>query len=184
MRSQSAQIPIDSKDKEFFLTFYSEYKHYMYYIAQKYTPEQADCEDLVQDSTLRLMSRIPILKQLTPAKKAKYIALTIRSAYIDSDRRRKKDNLLLLDDEMLEALMLEQLLQIDRQEAESAVAQLRKELPARDWMVLEAKYLLELSQEEIARMIGVASDSVRMILHRAKERARNLLNDRGGEFHG
>ena len=155
----------------------------MYYIARQYAPGQADCEDLVQDSTLRLMGRIPVLRQLTPAKKAKYIALTIRSAYIDSDRRRKKDDLLLVDDETLEALMLEQLLRTDRREAESAVDQLRRELPARDWMVLEGKYLLELSQEQIAAMIGVAPDSVRMILHRAKERARNLLNERGGDLY-
>lgn len=155
----------------------------MYYIARQYAPGQADCEDLVQDSTLRLMGRIPVLRQLTPAKKAKYIALTIRSAYIDSDRRRKKDDLLLVDDETLEALMLEQLLRTDRREAESAVDQLRRELPARDWMVLEGKYLLELSQEQIADMIGVAPDSVRMILHRAKERARNLLNERGGDIY-
>ena len=95
----------------------------------------------------------------------------------------EKIELLSLLPHELEALMLERLLHMDRQEAETAVDTLRAQLPVRDWMVLEAKYLLEMNQEEIAAMIGVAPDSVRMILHRAKERARNLLNTMGGEFH-
>ena len=65
-----------------------------------------------------------------------------------------------------------------------AVAKLKEELPQRDWLVLEGKYLLELSQEEISNLIGVAPDSVRMVLHRAKEKARSILKQEvavGGE---
>ena len=174
---------MEPDDKAFFLGFYEEYKNFMYYIAQKYAPAQPDCDDLVQEAVLRLMGNCSALKMLDRCKAVKYIVLTIRSAYLDQERRRQKDNLLLLEDNMLEFLMLEQLVAADAEHKHNtmlAVDQLKETLPARDWMVLEGKYIQELSQEELAAQIGVAPDSVRMILHRAKQKARQILQQHAG----
>ena len=56
-----------------------------------------------------------------------------------------------------------------------AVAQLRESLSYRDWLVLEAKYYLDFTQEEIGELIGVSPNSVRMVLHRARKKARSIL---------
>lgn len=53
---------------------------------------------------------------------------------------------------------------------------LKQELPYRDWLVLEGKYMLGYSHEELGELLGVSTDSVRMILYRARERARIILH--------
>ena len=168
----------DFEDRSFFQKFYEEYKNYMYYTAWKYTSAPEDCEDLVHDTVLRLMQNVPTLKQLSHFKTAKYISLTVRSAYLDNQRLKNKADLIFLDDAEMETVMIEQF-QVDGTDrivaAREAVRQLKKELAVRDWFLLDAKYNLNLSQEEIARLLGVAPNSVRMLLHRARVRARQIL---------
>lgn len=175
------------EDKLFFHEFYEENKRFMYYIVRKFTAVEADCEDLLQDATLRLMHNIPTLRQLNRYKTAKYIFLTVKSAYLDSEKIRQKDTLLFLDDEELEKAMAKQMPTLGNDPAVAAriaVSRLKAELPPRDWIILEGKYLLGLSQEEISSMIGVAPNSVRMLLHRAREKAKEILNEehcKGGD---
>lgn len=175
------------EDKVFFQSFYEENKNYMYYIARKYTTVTEDCEDLVQETTIRLMNNVSTLKELNRNKAAKYISLTVKSAYLDCKKIKQKDNLLFLDDHDLEVIMIEQLNMVGSDQivaASMAVTRLKNELPARDWIVLESKYILGLSQEEIGRLIGVSPDSVRMALHRAREKAKHILESetvKGGD---
>lgn len=63
--------------------------------------------------------------------------------------------------------------------AKTIVAKLKSELPRKDWILLEGKYLMGLSQEELGNLIGISSDSVRMTLHRAKLKAKQLLSEYG-----
>lgn len=70
---------------------------------------------------------------------------------------------------------------IDRK---TKVYRLKEGLSARDWFVLEGKYILGYTDAELARQLGVAPDSIRMILTRAKSNARAILlscDDKGGE---
>ena len=57
------------------------------------------------------------------------------------------------------------------------IERLKKELPDRDWILLEGKYVLGLSQEELSGLAGVSVDSVRMLLHRARVKAREILGE-------
>lgn len=171
--------PIEHSDKTYFQEFYEEYKNYMYYIARQQTSVAVDCDDLVQEAVVRLMNNIPTLRKLNRYEKAKYIALTVKSAFLDGQKHIQKDNLLFLDDADLETIFIEQLADFGSEqklETNWAIAKLQNELPARDWLVLEAKYILGLSQDEIGKLIGVAPDSVRMVLHRARKKAQSILS--------
>ena len=190
MSKRKKYDPMERDDKIFFQSFYEEYKNYMYYIARKYVTVVEDCEDLVQDTIIRLMHNIPTLRQLSRFKIAKYISLTVKSAYLDSEKIKKKDDLIFLDDAEMEAIMIEQFHITGSDQvvaAREAIQKLKKELPARDWLLLDAKYNLGLSQEEIGRLVGVAPDSVRMLLYRAREKAKQILDPeevKGGERNG
>ena len=173
MRHRKAIDPITSEDTSFFRKFYEDNKNFMFYIARKYASTQEDCEDIVQDSVLRLIGNIPTLKQLTRAKTAKYIVLTVRAAFLDSEKRKHGENA------ALEALMKADLQIADSMPDLSArleVYRLRQSLSDRDWLVLEGKYILGLSSEELGAQIGVSPNSVRMILSRARENARKILS--------
>ena len=94
-----------------------------------------------------------------------------------------------LDEEKLAALLERTSMHADADQTRTKldVYQLRQTLSERDWLVLEGKYILGYSQEELSELIGVSPDSIRMILHRARKNARDILlmetNDGGGE-HG
>ena len=49
------------------------------------------------------------------------------------------------------------------------------QLPEREAEVLCLKYFDQMSDRQIARQIGIKQDSVRVVLHRARERLRQLL---------
>lgn len=188
MRKRKECLPLEKDDHAFFQQFYEDNKGFIYYIAKKYTNNAADCEDLVQETIVRLIKNISSIRVLDRCKIAKYIVLTVRAVYLDGERRKNKEKLIFMDDESLEALMAEQLSVYGRDEqisAGQAVKELRAALSDRDWMLLEGKYILGLSQEELAEKIGVAPDSVRMVLHRARTKAKAILNVnavKGGEI--
>lgn len=189
MGRQKETKSISSDDKAFFHSFYEENRKYLYYIANNYAASVTDCDDIVQDTLVRLLKNISKLRSLNRCATAKYIVLTVRSAFLDSEKRKHGSNAIFLDDETLETLIKADILIADSIPDISArleVQQLKAELPPRDWLVLEGKYVQGYSQEELADMIGVSPDSIRMILCRAREKARRILRKdlKGGDGNG
>lgn len=175
-----------SDDKSFFLVFYEENKGFLFFTAQKFTNDPCEQEDIVQDTILRLLKHIRTLRTLDRNRALKYVALTVRSSFLDHERKKRTANVLSMDGQMLEAL-----LHAEEPAAQSndpitvhlEVMTLRQSLPARDWMVLEGRYLLGYSYEELAEQLGLTPENIRMIVSRAKEKARRLLlstSEKGG----
>lgn len=185
MRKRKNTAPLSPEDKQFFITFYDNYVKFIFYIAHKYTAKQEDCEDLVQESLIRLLNNISTLKELNCCKTRSYIVLTVRTAYIDWEKSKSGVTNISLNDEVLETLMSSGQIpatEMDDLSAHWEVEYLKSSLPARDWLALEGKYLLGYSQEELAPLVGVAPDSIRMILCRARSKAREILNRK--RYHG
>ena len=180
MRNLQERKPLSTKDEEYFYQFYEAHKNFMYYIARKYVPSQVDCDDIVQETTLRLLNNISTLSALSHNKAAKYIALTVKSVFLDMEKQKHGNKTYFLSDEILEILLEAELLpedDISNLSSRMAVESLKRSLPPRDWIALEAKYLMGYTQDELAPLLGVTPDSVRMILCRAREKARIILQN-------
>lgn len=187
--SQNQTSPLSPEETDFFHRFYQEYKGFIFYIANRYTTSQTDCEDVVQDSVIRLLCNTKVLMELNHPKRVKYIALTVKSAFLDHERRVLAAKEVDLDEEKLAALLERTSMHADADQTRTKldVYQLRQTLSERDWLVLEGKYILGYSQEELSELIGVSPDSIRMILHRARKNARDILlteTNAGGGEHG
>lgn len=175
--------PLSADDKAFFQSFYEEYKGFLFYIANQYAAVPEDREDIVQDAILRLISNISSLKDLSSGAAAKYIALTVRAAYLDAEKRKSNTQEIPTEDHILEQLLDQDPLS-GRDPSGTQLRELKQNLSARDWMVLEGKYIQGYTQEELGQLIGVSPDSIRMILHRARTKAKKLLlKEHGGEGH-
>ena len=188
MPSKQQKIPISAEGKVFFQNFYEEYKSFLYYIANKYAQTPADCEDIVQDAAIRLMCNLSSIRDLNKFKTAKYVALTVRSAWLDLIKKRHDSQEIPLNEALLE-YMLEQdpLLSREPSDSKLEVIHLKQSLSPREWMILEGKYLLGYDQEELSKLVGVAPDSIRMTLSRARAKARSILlpdREKDGENHG
>lgn len=177
MSRNQSYAPLSAAEKEFFQKFYETYKGFIFYIAKRYTASPADCEDVVQDSTIRLLCNVKVLMELNHPKTVKYIALTVKSVFLDHQKKALAAKETDLDDEKLAALLEKTSIHADAEQEQSKleVYQLKQSLSERDWLVLEGKYILGYSQDELSELIGVSPDSIRMILHRAKKNARDIL---------
>lgn len=189
MSQTKPAAPLSPEETEFFQGFYQKYKGFIYYIANRCTAAPADCEDVVQDSVIRLMCNTRVLMELNHPKTVKYIAITVKSAFLDHERKLLAARKLDLDEDRLAAVLERFQLHSDADQVrvQMDMYQLKQTLSERDWLLLEGKYILGYSQEELAQLIGVSSDSIRMILHRARKNAREILltdTDKGGGENG
>ena len=183
MPGKQPKVPISPEDKLFFQEFYEEHKNFLFYIANQYTTSSADCEDVVQDAIVRLMGNISSIRQLNNNKAAKYIALTVRSTYLDLLKRRHKDREISLEESVIEALLeKESAISDTSADLRMELIHLKESLSPKEWLLLEGKYILGYDQEELSRLIGISPDSVRMTLSRVRAKARSiLLSDSGRE---
>lgn len=185
MAVKQPKIPISPEDKGFFQKFYEENKNFLFYIANQYASSPADCEDVVQDAIIRLMGNIPSIRELNKNKTAKYIALTVRSAYLDLLKRRHKDREISLEESVIDALLEKESAFADASaDLRMELIHLKESLSPKEWLLLEGKYILGYDQEELARLIGVSPDSVRMTLSRARAKARGILLPDSGKEDG
>jgi len=180
--------PLSQEDSVFFQEFYERNKGFLYYITRQYAPE--DCEDLMQETLLRLLRSRQNLRNLNRQQTAKYIALTVRSVYLDMQKKRPAARELSLEDPLV-ALIQDAVSETEPSVSDSIslkleVSELRASLSPRDWYVLEGKYILGYDQKELSQQIGVSPDSIRMILSRARKKARSILTsteEAGGGSH-
>lgn len=182
-------IPIEDRDQVFIQKLYQDHKGLMIYTASKYTDNPSDREDIVQEALLRLMKNISVLRNIPCCNLKRYIVLTVRSVFLDMQKKRSAEVVLSLEEEKLEAVLRRELLQedgISELSAKLDVWRLKKELPEREWVLLEGKYMRELPDELLGQMIGVSGDSVRMLLSRARKKAKDILigslEKGGGQF--
>jgi len=180
--------PLSTDDASFFQSFYEENKGFLYYIAQQYTA--CDSEDLIQDTLLRLMRNTDKLRLLNRQQSAKYIALTVRSVYLDTQKKLTASQEISLDDPIIQLLnrqaITDQHTLTDMLSMQIEVSELKSSLKPREWHILEGKYILGYDQKELSRQFGVSPDSIRMILSRARKKARSILlegTENGGGSH-
>lgn len=159
-------------------------------MAQKYATDPNDCEDVVQDAVIRLLNHINTLRELDRSRTCKYVALTVRSTFLDHERKKRAAQLFPVEEQLLQTLLNAEESACRANDALSArmeILALKQSLPSRDWVVLEGRYILGYSYEELAEQLGLTQENIRMIVSRAKEKARRLLLDKsgnGGDAHG
>lgn len=181
MATRKEISPISIDDRQFFEKFYEEYKNFMFYSARQYVNSQAECEDIVQDTVERLLRNIATIREIPGCGLRKYIVLTVKASYLDSEKRRHGDIPIYLDDAVIEDLVKGEIIAPkDWYDLSSVfdVERLKRELSKRDWFVLEGKYIMGYSQTELGKMIGVSPNSIRMIICRARRRARQILHSK------
>lgn len=190
MRKKKKRAFLSPNDEVFFLQFYESYESFIVYYARKRSPPALDYEDIVQDTVLRLLANISTIRELNHPQLCKYLSLTVLTAVLDAAKRMDHETTVPLDEEMLDAVYGKAADQTDAVTVLSAkleVERLKKDLPARDWLVLEGKYIQGYSQEELGAMLGIRPDSIRTILVRARQKSRDILlnvNQKGGNAHG
>ena len=182
MKKKNKILPLTQSNRKFFQIFYESYINFLIYIADKYAETPEDRQDLVQESWARLLKNVSVLRKLDRGRTAKYIELTVKTAYLDQEQQRCREKMLLLDPQTLETLLdLKSYGQEESAAVGEAVATLKKRLTRRQWLLLEGKYILGYSHRELSRAFGVDENSIRSMVFRAKKEAMDILRETAEE---
>lgn len=185
MTDRQKNSRMTSEDREFFEQFYLENRKLIYYFASKIALTD-NCEDLVHDTVVRLMSHTPALRQISDnkSKVANYLYQTVRSEYIDQIRKEKQEASKLADDDTRPAEALQDL-EADLERAQE-IELVKDNLTEQEWMLLHKRYILGYSAEELGQLKGCSPNSVRMTLSRTRRKAKKILLEnrkKGGNVH-
>lgn len=172
----------DQNTRAFMLELYHAYYGLVYKKIVAVTQETDSIEDLINDTFVRLIEKAFLLRTLERRKVVAYIAYTARSVAINFVKRRSIHNrhLFYTDDLELAAELATTEEQVLKQHELECLRDAVLRLPQKQRDLLYFKYMLELSDTEIAQLLNISPPSVRQYLTRARRAAKALMN-KGGE---
>lgn len=172
--------------REFIHELYVDNENLFFSTALKIVPNLHDAEEIVQESLVKLIGKVATLQRLERCTLIAYVVSTVRNTalnYIKSlNKHRAKaeefDEVLLGEkahpDVSLDELMI--------------IAENREKLisawecvPETDRILLEGRYLLGLSDTELALQLRCKPNSIRMKMFRSRKSALNVITKWGVE---
>lgn len=179
-----------SKKKEkpcFMEDIYLKHERLMYYIAGKYSEVSVQREDIVQTAVLSLLKNEATLQRLPPYAQINYIAAAVRNTAINTIKRDQKEvaRCIPLDDlteDFPQAHIPGAEVRYLEKEKQEELLTAFQEMWEEEKQLLYGKYLMDLSDAELAQMLGCKPSSVRMKLTRARRAFVEKLRE-GGKKH-
>lgn len=167
------------EDKDFMEGLYRKYHRLMYATAWKYVNESSAVEDIVSDSCVALMKKIPTLLTLDHNKTCVYIVSTVRNTSINALNKQSHLNQVFSsgDDEFVESLPdgNDFVQKIILEEELAMVMRVIESLPEKEQMIMKMKYSMGLSDEVIAERVGLSANSIRKYVSRARNRIKAAI---------
>lgn len=173
----------DEDDRAYFTRIYFRYTRLMYATARDYTDNPHDCEDIVQDSIIKLIDKIEKLKELPKKALPVYLVYTVKSTALNFKKHQsvverhcvcegEQD----MENQAIPTLSPEEIAIL--MERRASLAEIWPLLSVNDRELLSRKYILEQTDEELAKFLQCKKESVRMALTRSRRKAFQLLGER------
>ena len=170
----------DESDREFMARLYTRYRRLMYDTIRQVVGDHWSAEDVVQATLLKLIDKVPKLQTLDDRRTAGYIAAACRHTAYNELRRRSRQPLFVPEEERTAdsaaSSPRSMELHMIRKEDLRRMAEIWGKLDERSRFALEARYILEQTDAEIAQSLSISPESVRMVLTRARQKAFALMD--------
>ena len=172
-------LAIENEEDRLFMTdLYLNYRNLMYKEILKILHNKWDTEDVLQSTLIKLIDKIPELKTKESTKLINYVITACKNNSYNYLRDHKKEVFCFDDYENIcDSAQEEQVTEL-RLIAEEEIAHLIKHWPDLDEknrFLLEGKYVLGKTDEELAVDLHIKPASVRMALTRARNSAYLLM---------
>lgn len=165
----------EQDDQKFIEDLYQEYQLTMYRTAVRITGDSDVASDLVQDALVKLIEKISTLQTLTGCILKAYVVYTVRNISFNYNDRKsvRKKHIIALDADAEDKYsdnqpsMDELMIAAENREC---FRESFSKIPKEDQTLLVGKYVLGLSDQELAKEFSCKPASIRMKLTRAKRR--------------
>ena len=170
------------QDRDLMTDFYLAYKGRMYAEAWKHLNIAEDVEDTVFEALTRIIDKMEVFRTLQPNQRIVYAVTAVRNlCYIQLTRSSLHTmvsfDALEVERPQEDAVSLETMM--ERKLLNEQVRQVWSALGVEERMLLEQKYILRWSDEELAAILNIQPQSVRMRLTRAKRSVMKQLKSHG-----
>lgn len=169
-------------DKAFMLNLYKDYYGLVRKNIYNITHDADQIEDLINDTFIKLIKKITLIRNMDSYKTATYVVYTSRSVAINYIKHRNvqkrhvyyggeldlAENVLSVEDDMEYRII--------HQEEIKEMGKALLRLPEKQKNLLCFKYILEMNDREIAGVLNIAPNSVRQYLTRARREAKKLID--------
>lgn len=159
---------LNDKEQEYMHLLFERYARLLQTLAMKYSANLEEQNDLIQDTLLRLIDYVHVLQNMNPYKVPSYIALTMKSAFLNKHRYEKQERAKVVS---YDALSWEIMRPLPDPYQELEAKFLLEQLSEHDRILLKGWYIVGWSATELAAILGCSKDSIRMKLSRARKRA-------------
>lgn len=176
-------------DRDFMTNLFLKYQRLMYSEIYNLTHDAWSTEDIMQSTLVKLIDKIPLLRSLNHNQLVNYIITASKNTAINYLKKEKRVAFFSFDDSFdspVDTCSDPFNDWLDQQELEYRLNQLHRiwhKLDARSRFLLEGRYILKKTPEEMASDLEIKTDSLRMALTRAKRNAKNLMLDEHSKTH-
>ncbi len=164
------------EDKNKFTLLYEKYRKLMFYIANQILKDDYLSEDAVEQTFVKIIENLDNISDVDCHKTKSYIVIMVRNCSINLYRQRKSHPTVSLDEDL--EIADDQPFEIDEMDVLTKAV---VKLPVIYRDIYTLKYVQELSNEEIAKILDISESTVRKRLERAKEKIQQFLNEETSE---
>jgi len=175
-------------DRDFAVVLYKNYYKLVRKIIFSIAHDAKDIEDLIDDTFIKIFEKISLIRVLDCRKTVAYIVYTTRNVTINYLRHKDvenkhsffgeeddiADNISTLDADFDDRLIHQE----DIRLLSDAIVQ----LPQKQRDLLYFKYILELSNKDIADNFGITESSVRQYLTRSRRQVKKIIEKESGNY--
>lgn len=168
------------EDHDIIADFFIQNKNFLYSEAWKYLSVEEDVEDIVYESLTQLIAHMEKFRALLPYERIQYTRAVIRNLSYNHSKRSARfvefpfediNSYLTVEDSHLPDQVVFQKIQLEK------IRKIWAQIPIEERLLLEQKYVLDWSDKELARKLGIQPQSVRMRLTRAKRKVIALMKE-------
>jgi len=173
----------DEDERNFIEELYVKHNKYMWKYAMYLTKNKDEADELIQISFEKIIRSIDAVEKINCCKMDSYMVSIVRNSYntMLHKKYKEKENIEYMDvDELSDVETHDDYESVLERSSSSDIMSALGNMPDKYKMVLKLKYVHEFDDEQIAKTIGVQTNSVRMY----KTRALRMLAERlkGSEF--
>lgn len=161
----------DEGDKERFVSLFHQYNDRLHRVALQILREPRDAEDAVQNTFLQVLKHFQKINEIPCEELPFWLVSIVKNEAVTI--RRKRDRVLLLED--WDAVAGD----VNAVQDHQGVLALVQCLPESYRAVLEMKYVLRYTDQEIARHLGLSETAVSSRASRGRALLRQLLEKEG-----
>ncbi|MGL4345183.1 MAG: RNA polymerase sigma factor [Cellulosilyticaceae bacterium] len=167
------------EEKSKFEKIYFKYRQLMFHVANEILNDEHLAEDTVHKSFIKIMKHLDKINEVECPKAKGFIVIVVKHTAIDLYRKRKRENTVRMDEDVLiehRGPTVEQEI-IDK--IENPLTAKILSLPHHYSEIILLKYSHNYTDKQISKLLGLSEENVKKRLQRAKKKLEKSLKEVG-----